>query len=74
MRFGLDAMTNETLLELQRTVQRTLGRCLLRLQQYETLLKAMVASTQRRRSHMSFFPRQRHPDFLADQWVSSANL
>ena len=29
--------------ELQHTVQRKLGRCLLRLQQYELLLKAMVA-------------------------------
>ena len=30
-------------LELQRDVQRKLGRCLLRLQQYEVLLKALVA-------------------------------
>lgn len=30
-------------LELQREVQRKLGRCLLRLQQYEILLKALVA-------------------------------
>ena len=30
-------------LELQRNVQRKLGRCLLRLQQYEILLKALVA-------------------------------
>lgn len=30
-------------LELQRDVQRKLGRCLVRLQQYEILLKAMVA-------------------------------
>ncbi|API76115.1 hypothetical protein BL247_12815 [Ralstonia solanacearum] len=30
-------------LDLQRTVQRKLGRCLLRLQQYETLLKSLVA-------------------------------
>ncbi|WP_312325794.1 OST-HTH/LOTUS domain-containing protein [Stenotrophomonas sp.] len=30
-------------LELQRDVQRKLGRCLLRLQQYEILLKALVA-------------------------------
>ena len=28
---------------LQREVQRLLGRCLLRLQQYERLLKALVA-------------------------------
>ncbi|MBS1131997.1 MAG: hypothetical protein H6R16_2999 [Proteobacteria bacterium] len=33
----------EALLDLQRTVQRKLGRCLLRLQQYELLLKALVA-------------------------------
>ena len=29
--------------ELQRTVQRKLGRCMLQLQRYERLLKAMVA-------------------------------
>ena len=29
--------------DLQREVQRLLGRCLLRLQQYERLLKALVA-------------------------------
>lgn len=33
----------ESPLELQRDVQRKLGRCLLRLQQYEILLKALVA-------------------------------
>lgn len=30
---------------LQQTVQRKLGRCLLRLQQYERLVKAMIASS-----------------------------
>lgn len=29
--------------DLQREVQRLLGRCMLRLQQYERLLKAIVA-------------------------------
>lgn len=33
----------DALLDLQRTVQRKLGRCLLRLQQYEILLKSLVA-------------------------------
>lgn len=36
-------LSPEALLDLQRTVQRKLGRCLLRLQQYELLLKALVA-------------------------------
>lgn len=36
-------LSSEALLDLQRTVQRKLGRCLLRLQQYELLLKALVA-------------------------------
>lgn len=36
-------LTPEAPLELQRDVQRKLGRCLLRLQQYEILLKALVA-------------------------------
>ena len=36
-------VTPEPSLELQRDVQRKLGRCLLRLQQYEILLKALVA-------------------------------
>ncbi|RDD93775.1 hypothetical protein DTW89_07755 [Acidovorax sp. BoFeN1] len=36
-------VTPEPPLELQRDVQRKLGRCLLRLQQYEILLKALVA-------------------------------
>lgn len=36
-------LTPDALLDLQRTVQRKLGRCLLRLQQYELLLKALVA-------------------------------
>lgn len=37
------SVTPEPPLELQRDVQRKLGRCLLRLQQYEILLKALVA-------------------------------
>lgn len=32
--------------DLQRTVQRKLGRCMLQLQQYERLLKAMVAHSE----------------------------
>lgn len=36
-------LSPEALLDLQRSVQRKLGRCLLRLQQYELLLKALVA-------------------------------
>lgn len=36
-------LTPDPQLELQRTVQSKLGRCLLRLQQYELLLKALVA-------------------------------
>ncbi|QDL56438.1 OST-HTH/LOTUS domain-containing protein [Rhodoferax aquaticus] len=36
-------LTPATPLELQRDVQRKLGQCLLRLQQYEILLKALVA-------------------------------
>jgi hypothetical protein len=35
--------TDEALQPLQREVQRLLGRCLLRLQQYERLMKAIVA-------------------------------
>lgn len=35
--------TEESLQALQREVQRLLGRCLLRLQQYERLIKAIVA-------------------------------
>jgi hypothetical protein len=35
--------TDDTLQPLQREVQRLLGRCLLRLQQYERLMKAIVA-------------------------------
>lgn len=38
-------VTPESPLELQRDVQRKLGRCLLRLQQYEILLKALVANS-----------------------------
>lgn len=37
------SLTPDSPLELQRDVQRKLGRCLLRLQQYEILLKALVA-------------------------------
>lgn len=37
------SVTPDPPLELQRDVQRKLGRCLLRLQQYEILLKALVA-------------------------------
>ncbi|WP_271952176.1 OST-HTH/LOTUS domain-containing protein [Ruegeria faecimaris] len=36
-------LDNEDLPTLQREVQRLLGRCMLRLQQYERLIKAMVA-------------------------------
>jgi hypothetical protein len=36
-------MTPDTRPELQRDVQRLLGRCLLRLQQYERLMKALLA-------------------------------
>lgn len=35
--------TDDVAKELQRDVQRLLGRCLLRLQQYERLLKALIA-------------------------------
>lgn len=35
--------TTDPTLDLQREVQRKLGRCLLRLQQYESLLKALVS-------------------------------
>ncbi|MCY1198431.1 hypothetical protein D9M68_134940 [compost metagenome] len=42
---SLTAANPDALLDLQRTVQRKLGRCLLRLQQYELLLKALVAQT-----------------------------
>ena len=34
---------DDTLQTLQREVQRLLGRCVLRLQQYEKLMKAIVA-------------------------------
>lgn len=37
-------LSSEALFDLQRTVQRKLGRCLLRLQQYEMLLKVLVAN------------------------------
>lgn len=38
--------TNEDHKELQQDVQRLLGRCMLRLQQYERLIKALVAHQQ----------------------------
>ncbi len=37
-------LSDEALPALQREVQRLLGRCLLRLQQYENLTKAIVAT------------------------------
>lgn len=37
-------MTQDRVPELQRNVQRLLGRCMLRLQQYERLMKALLAS------------------------------
>ncbi|WP_043358649.1 OST-HTH/LOTUS domain-containing protein [Cupriavidus basilensis] len=40
----LTSASPDALLDLQRTVQRKLGRCLLRLQQYEILLKSLVAN------------------------------
>jgi len=40
---SLTSANPDALLDLQRTVQRKLGRCLLRLQQYEILLKSLVA-------------------------------
>lgn len=39
----MTANSDETLQALQREVQRLLGRCLLRLQQYERLIKAIMA-------------------------------
>ncbi|MFJ5296859.1 OST-HTH/LOTUS domain-containing protein [Pseudomonas sp. NPDC088368] len=39
-------MTSDPVPDLQRTVQRKLGRCMLQLQQYERLLKAMVAHSE----------------------------
>lgn len=42
---ALPAPDSTRLAELQRTAQLKLGGCLLRLQQYELLLKAMVANT-----------------------------
>ncbi len=36
-------MTDDPRPELQRNVQRLLGRCMLRLQQYERLMKALLA-------------------------------
>ncbi|MDO3617948.1 OST-HTH/LOTUS domain-containing protein [Ralstonia pseudosolanacearum] len=40
---SLTSTSPDALADLQRTVQRKLGRCLLRLQQYEALLKSLVA-------------------------------
>lgn len=45
----MDEMTplpSDPVPDLQRTVQRKLGRCMLQLQQYERLLKAMVAHSE----------------------------
>ena len=42
---------DEELQTLQREVQRMLGRCLLRLQQYEQLMKADRKSTRLNSSH-----------------------
>lgn len=39
-------VADEEVKELQRDVQRLLGRCMLRLQQYERLIKAMIADHQ----------------------------
>ncbi|MBT8767312.1 MULTISPECIES: OST-HTH/LOTUS domain-containing protein [Metapseudomonas] len=39
-------LPSEPVPDLQRTVQRKLGRCMLQLQQYERLLKAMVAHSE----------------------------
>ncbi len=40
----MTTLSDDALQKLQREVQRLLGRCLLRLQQYERLIKAIVAS------------------------------
>jgi hypothetical protein len=42
----ISALPADPLPDLQRTVQRKLGRCMLQLQQYERLLKAMVAHSE----------------------------
>lgn len=42
----IDHITPNAVPDLQRTVQRKLGRCMLQLQQYELLLKAMVAHSE----------------------------
>jgi hypothetical protein len=39
----MTTLSDDALQALQRKVQRFLGRCLLRLQQYERLIKAIVA-------------------------------
>ncbi|NMF86946.1 hypothetical protein GPA26_00480 [Aromatoleum petrolei] len=43
MTFDLEPPRSEQFVALQHVVQRKLGRCLIRLQQYEQLLKALVA-------------------------------
>ena len=43
MTFDLEPPRSEQFVALQHLVQRKLGRCLIRLQQYERLLKALVA-------------------------------
>lgn len=43
MTFDLEPQRSEQFVALQHLVQRKLGRCLIRLQQYERLLKALVA-------------------------------
>lgn len=39
-------LPSDSVPDLQRTVQRKFGRCMLQLQQYERLLKAMVAHSE----------------------------
>jgi hypothetical protein len=39
---------------LQREVQRKLGRCIIRLQQYESAMKALVAKTAHRQVDTPF--------------------
>lgn len=42
----MTALSNDELQELQNEVQRLLGQCLLRIQQYERLIKAIIAQKQ----------------------------
>lgn len=42
----ISCLPSNSVPDLQRTVQRKLGRCMLQLQQYERLLKAMVAHSE----------------------------